>query len=42
MMSVLQVMHVMYIRDIPNMHNAFIIYKALPIHINNKEGQRHE
>ena len=28
-MSVLQVMHIMYIRDIPNVHNVFIINKAL-------------
>ena len=28
-MSVLQVMHIMYIRDIPNIHNVFIIHKAL-------------
>ena len=29
-MSVLQVMHIMYFRDIPNIHNAFIIHKAFP------------
>ncbi len=29
-MSVLQVMHIMYIRDIPNTHDAFIIHAALP------------